>query len=281
MSRSEVLTVTATDQAGHQTSKTVTLNWTDPTPRMQVGVTWPGRFLGGTGGQVGPWTALHFYMQASGGVPAWPATAYEMITFTDTLGGPGWSGNSSNVAQCRANLAAIPDKPNTGVNDFHEPEDNYGRTTAGGRQYNADAVVFGQQVDLVNAGRVNKLTWFQQFQGGSLTGNNNPASMLGWIVPRADEVGFDVYGPNQVPAAIAFAAQIGKPLVIPEMGPLTNVDHTDAAILAYMQAAFPLYRAAGVVWVTWFNKLGAGGDLTQYPRSLAYLLTQINFTLAA
>lgn len=264
--------VTLTGKSGGQSVSTkVTLG-----QKMLVGVTWPGRFLGGAGGNVGPWDVLHFYTQASGGgVPAFPTGVLEALTFTATLGGPGWSTTPANVTGIRQLLAALPDKPGIWVNDFHEPEDNYGRTTAGGAQYLADANVFGAQVASVNASRTNKLTWFQQFQGGSLTGNNNPALMLGWIAPAANAVGFDVYGPNQVPASIAFAQQVGKPLVIPEMGPLTNVDHTDVAILAYMQAAVPQYRAAGVTWVTWFNKLGAGGDLTQYPNSLAYWLAQV------
>jgi hypothetical protein len=252
-----------------------TVSVTTDQPPLMLGATYPGKNLG-------PWTALHYYIQQSGSYPA-PSSALFAYTYSDFLrsapgtppSGVGWSTVPSIVSAVRANLATLPDIPGLWVNDYHEPEDNYGRTPAGAAKYNADAVVFGQQVASVNQSRTNPLTWFQQFMGGSIVGQNNLQTMLPWIVPTVDAVGWDVYGPNQVDAAVNFGRLVGKPICIPEMGPLNNVDHTDPAILSYMQTAVPKFRAGGVLWVTWFNKIGSGGDLNQYPNSLAYWRSQI------
>jgi len=203
-------------------------------------------------------------------------TSMRFATNYKSVVSPGWRNVPASVTQITNLVHALPDRPGLRVCAYHEPEDNYGRTTAGAANLSADESKFAQIVRAENLTRTNPLTIFRCIMGYSL---DSPGSAgvdpAAWFVGDYDEVGIDVYSNKAIQLAIDFAARMGKPLCVPEMGPLTNIDHTDPAILTYMQNGLPKFKAAGATWVCWFDKAGSGGDLDQYPNSLAYWKTQI------
>lgn len=223
-----------------------------------------------------PWDIIRVYNDNDAArVPAGMVIAHSL---TDVLSHrPGWSSDQAMRDRAVSSLRKIRDDGLVHrVCAFHEPEDNYGYTADAIATYLDDERVFRDLVDDVNADRHTPLLVYRCFIGGNLTDKNSNTDLRQWAVnpDDYDELGVDVYGPNQIHLSVDFADEMGKPLVVPEMGPMDNVEHTDPAILEYMQDGIPAYRAQGAAWVCWFDKDGAGADLDQYPDSLAYWTSQ-------
>ena len=194
-------------------------------------------------------------------------------SFGSMLGGPGWSSSASTVDTLRSQLTSLPDFPGLRVGDTHE-FDNPNKYGADYGTYLTDAAKFKQVVASVNAGRTNPLTIFRCCMAFSF---GQPSRKIDEFYQRDpqnyDEFGPDVYKIPDIATAVDKAVQYGKPLCVPEFGPLDNVAHNDPAILDEMQRGIAAWDGVAT-WVAWFDKKGAGADLDQYPNALDYWTRQ-------
>jgi hypothetical protein len=224
------------------------------------------------------WDVIRTYNNSDAGkVPQGMTVATSFSSWSK----PGWRNDAAQVARMRNELAALRDQAGTRVDHMHEPENDYGENKSGADNYVADSHLFASLVADANTRRAHPFIINKCFMGYNLTKNGQTDLHL-WLGDPNDygEIGIDVYGTNQIGFAVDFADEIGKPLCVPEMGPMSNVDHTDEAITPYMQQGIEAYRAAGATWVAWFDKSGAGADLDQYPNGLDYWSSQTTTALA-
>ena len=255
----------------------------DPTPapaKLLVGATLRGTATNDSTTRTRPkWNIVRTYNNGdaltalSQGKGTLVATSYGSM-----LGGPGWGSNAATVAALKSQLKALPDVAGIRVGDTHE-FDNPSKYGTDFVTYLADAAVFKKTVDEVNATRKNPLIIFRCCMAYSLSQPERKIDEFYTRDPQNyDEFGPDVYKVGDVQLAVDKAKQYKKPLCIPEFGPLSNVAQVDTAasadpkdsILAYMQYAVPIWNNANVRWAAWFDKKGAGADLDQYPKSLAF-----------
>lgn len=244
-----------------------------PPPPPPTGTTLLGGLVDSTPGRMPKPKITRVYNQAD----ALRAAKYSIpaVSYTPQLGGPGWSKNSALVATLKADLAALPDMVGVRVDHTHE-FDNPAKYGTNVSAYLADSAVFASTVRAVSKTRKNALIIYRCCMAFSISqASRNILAFYSSDKANYDEVGCDVYSLSQINESIKFAAGLGKPLCVPEMGPLNAVAHTDAAILSYMQTGVPAFKKDNATWVAWFDKNGSGGDLSQYPNSLKYWNSQI------
>jgi hypothetical protein len=258
MGRQETWQIVAVDRAGHRSDpRPLTINVTDSPNLMLIGGTLRG--TDGSNSPVGyrpPWDIVRVYNH--GDAMAVAPGVKIAISYTSILN-PGWRTNSSLVTTVTNQMAALPDVPGQRV-DFQHEFDNPGKYGVDYATYLLDAAKFKQMVTSVNAGRNNPLVIFRCCMAYSFS---QPARQIDQFYVRDpqnyDEFAPDVYKPVDIAMVVDKAAQYGKPLGIPEYGPLDNVDHNDAAILSYMQQGYATWKDKAR-WACWFDKLKSGAD---------------------
>lgn len=155
------------------------------------------------------------------------------------------------VLQLRNLLSTMPDIDGQRVMMWPNP---YGKTFTAASWVNASINFWSDVVTPVNTlyGRANRVRYVIGMQG-SQAGTGTLVPYLGTLAKYyADEVGYNCSSLAQAQAGITEAAlSPARPMIVPELT-YGEVYHTDAQILAWMQASVPRLAAAAVL--CWDNR---------------------------